>query len=178
MITKEKIKRHNFHFVLNRKMKDKISKLSEKLKLSKSNTVVYILNEELCVLNKYQFDLQENTENLNYQKIDWNSDLHIYMEKNLYRKIKHLADTVFSFSVAIIVRKLIELYFKMLGKCNGKIERVTKVFTRFYLMKVKKYGNILKNWDKNIENEQLCGKFYCYVRLNDKFTITGFKFKE
>jgi hypothetical protein len=167
---------HNFHLVLNSTLKSKIIKLSKKLKISKSNTVIYILNECLNILNKYQFDLQENTENLNYQKIDWDTDLHVYMNKNFYRKIKHLADTIFSFSVAIVVRKLIELYFKMLEKSNGKIERVKKIFKRFYFLYVKKYGNTIRKWKKKIQNEQLLRKFHYHLEFNDNFVITGFNF--
>ena len=120
--------------------------------------------------------MQETDANLNYQIIDWNENMHIYLEKALYRKIKHLADTVFAFSIAIVIRKLLEIYFDVLEKSSGKIERVERIFKRFSLLYINEYLFQKKVWNKEIENEQLCGHFYYNLKFNDKFTIIGFNF--
>jgi hypothetical protein len=139
------------------------------MNLSNSATVIYILEKTLCLLKKYQFNMNENKENLSYQSVKWNNNIHLLMDKSLYRKIKHLSDSVFAFSMAIIIRKLIEMYFKILEKSNNKIERVERIFKRFHLVYTEMY-------EKNTKNEQLYGDFYYQLTFNCNFNIVGINF--
>ncbi len=171
-----KQRKHNFHLVIKNNLKDKIINLGKKLNLNISNTAIYILEKAICILNRYQEHSEITDDISKYQFIDWDKDIHIYMEEDLYRKIKHLADTSYAFSMATVIRKLFEFYFYILDLSKGEIERVNRVFKRFYLIYVKKSRNNKIFNKKNLNQEQLLGDLYYYLEFNDKFVITGIKF--
>ncbi len=167
---------HDFHLVLNDELKKKIIDLAEQLNFNISKTVIYILEKTLCILKKYHYQYEEIIEISKYQKLNWDVDLHICLDKDFYRKIKHLSDTVFAFSIAIIIRKLLKYYFYLLDISKNNVKRVEKILKRFYLIYVKEYKNKIKVWKKDIKKRQLSGEFYYLLEFNDKFSVTGIKF--
>ncbi len=171
-----KQKEHDFHLVLTWELKSKIIGLGNMLGLGISDTCLYILDKTLCILNKYHFDMEEIDEISKYQNIYWDEDLHIHMDEVFYRKIKHLADTMFAFSIAIVIRKLFKFYFEILELSEFDTERVERIFKRFYLIYVKDYGQNVLFWKKYLVKKQLLGNFQYYLEFNDKFSIVGFNY--
>ncbi len=171
-----KEKEHDFHMVLRSELKSKICGLAVELGCDISTACVYILDKTLCILKKYQFNMEEVDEVSTYQRVDWDEDIHIYMEETYYRKIKHLADSMFAFSIAIVIRKLFEFYFEMLELSEFDAERVERIFKRYYLIYVKAYGKSILFWKKSLIKKQLLGEFSYFLEFNDKFSITSFNF--
>ncbi len=173
---KNESKIHNFHMVLTWQMKSNIFNLGKELGLNISDTCLYIIDKALCILEKYHFDIEEKAEISNYQNIFWDKHINIFMDESYYRRIKHLADTMMAFSIAIVIRKLIEFYFDMLELSEFQTERVERIFKRFYLIYVKNYGQTTLFWKKCLVKKQLFGNFQYYLEFNDKFSLTGFNF--
>ncbi len=161
-------KKHDFHFVLTNELKSKIVNLSKKLNLSVSKTSIYILEKILTLLKKYNYKTEELDEISKYQSISWDQDMHIYLEKDFYRKIKHLGDTMFAFSIAIVVRWMFNFYFEnednieeIMNKINKEIEYIEK--------RIKKYKKVIKE-------KQLSGNLSHKLTFNNKFTLVGIDF--
>ena len=159
---------HDFHFVLTSRLKDKIIVLAKKLNLSISNSTIFILEKTLGILKKYNYKSEEFPVLSRYQNVFWDCDMHIFFTKGLYRKIKHLADTMFAFSIAIVVRWMLEFYFdneenieEMVKKINEEIKTIEK--------RRKKYR-------KEIKQKQLSGILSHRLIFNDKFSIVGIEF--
>ncbi len=167
---------HNFHFVLNSKLKNKVARLSVKLKKNLSQTGLYILKITICILKKFHYTIEEVSEISRYPVVNWDVDMNIHIEEIMFREIKHVAGTMHAFSLSIIVRRLLEFYFYYLELSNGKTERVEKIFKRFNRLYVNDYGTKIRKWKKKILNSQLLGNFKYYLTFNDKFSLTGFNF--
>jgi hypothetical protein len=177
MIKKEKNKTHNFHFVLNKELKSKIKDLSYRLNKSLSKTIIYILKITVHILDKYQYNIEEATEISKYPTVNWDVDTNVHIDKILFRKIKHIQGTMHAYSISVIVRKLLELYFHFLKLSNKRIERVERIFKRFYSLYIKKIGTKIMKINKNKEiMPQLYGKFLYSLTFNDKYYLTEITF--
>ncbi len=161
-------KKHDFHFVLTKDLKNKITCLSEKLNLSISDTAIYILGKILGILKKYNYKSEESDIISKYQNIFWDQDMHIYLEKNFYRKIVHLSKTMFAFSIAIVVRWLFNFYFDN----ENNIEEIMKKINK----EIENLEKIIKTWKKQVKSKQLFRTPLCKHAFNDKFTLIGIGF--
>lgn len=163
---------HDFHLVLREELKVKIEDLSEKLQRSLSDTAIYIIERSLSFYKKIHFTADESPEFSKYKRIWWNEEMHIYFDKNMYRKIKHLSDTHMAFSVAIVVRWLFNYFFNNLydEKKNEEDEEKIDLSNN----EVEEYEKLIKCWKKS--NSQLEGCFFYNLSFNEKFAITGFNF--
>jgi predicted DNA-binding protein len=165
---------HDFHFVLSKELKEKIKSLSKRLKKSMSGTSVYVIKKSLNFFKKIYFTEEESLEISHYQNIYWDEKMHLFMDKNIYRKIKHIAGSMSAFSIAIIVRWLINYYFENLYDIENNKEDELKIEKMKF--EIFKYENITKKWNKNIKNKQLSGIPYYQLTFNDKFVVIGFNF--
>jgi hypothetical protein len=162
------MKKHIFHLVLNTTLKKQLTKLSRKLKLSISKTIIHILDLSLPIIEKFQQSCKEVNEISKYNKISWDSHVHINFDENLYRKIKHICDTMFAFSTAIVLRKLLSIYFKKINKY--KKYSYNKVLLR--------YKNIYIN-NTNRQKYftiQLYKRIYYQLSYNNNFNLVEIKF--
>ncbi len=166
------MKKKIFHLVLHRVLSRKLNELSKELGLSVSQTAVYIIKKSLAIAEKYQFSSKEEENVSGYRKIAWKKQLHIYLDEELLRKIRHLGDTMFAFSTAIIIRKLLGLYFIKTKKCLGKKFNYMDVLNRYEKIFVRKYKNS-KNWDKI--TKQMYYPFYYQLTFNNRFALIGLK---
>ncbi len=165
------MKKHIFHLVMHRSIKNMIIRLSKKLKLSQSATVMYIIKNSLSIMEKYQFTSDEHDSISKYRLAVWKTHLHLYLDEELFRKIRHLCDSMFAFSMAIVIRKLIMLYF--IKKNKYKTEKIDylNVLKRYERIFVKKF-KLLRNWIK--PTIQLNYPYYCQLTYNKRFALIGF----
>ncbi len=165
---------HSYHMVLTTGLKNKIEGLSNVLGKSLSDTSVYIIDRTLNFFKKIHFTAEESPEFSNYPAVNWDAELRINFDRVVYRKIKHLADTHMSFSIALVVRWLFNYYFDNLYDLELKEEQTEEI--EKINVEIEKLEHSVKKWDKKILNQQLVGKFHYYLTFNDKFSITGFNF--
>ena len=104
----------------------------------------------MCILKNYCYKDEEKKELSGYQKILFDMDMHIYLEKNMYRKIRHLCRAMFVFSIAIMVRWMISYYFDNEEKIEVMMEELNK--------EIENFEKNIKNWKKEIKSEELFSK--------------------
>jgi len=123
---------HDYHFVVTCEMKTRISDFAVSMDLSLSSTVIFILRKIQPVIDRYHYISPEKREDGEYRFINSGADLHVFMENGLYRKIKLIHSTMNFFSMAIIVRWMIDLFFELIDKYGKK---------KFYLL-IRKFNGI------------------------------------
>jgi hypothetical protein len=137
--------KHEFHMVLNSKIKDEIEDLSIHLNKSISSTVVFIIKAITPFLEKYHFESPENKEDGKYRLIDADEDLYIYLDENDYRMIKHIYSHMYIYSMAIIIRKMITIFLDGIKKQG--FENFIGMMNRLALKFRKKFAG-LGCWEK------------------------------
>jgi hypothetical protein len=162
---------HDFHFVLKSRMKDKIFILSKKLDLSLSAAVVFMLKTMEPMLDYYHFIREENKDEGRYQQFDAEEDMHVYMEKSDYRKLKLVFAHMYIHSMAIIIRKMIDLFIEGVKKYG---------FNEFIeIMEEYKEGQdgafaYAGSWDKRVKKELSHLKEiprFCRLTFSDDLTL-------
>jgi hypothetical protein len=129
--------KHEFHFILEQKQYFKLLKLSKRLNKNLSATIVIAFENLNTFIEKNHLASQEkkscyktlvNTEENCHH-------IHCYLPQHLYRKLKHIHHDLDTYSLAQIMRKIIEYFFMGCFKYgeNDFIERL---------------GKINKNWEK------------------------------
>ncbi len=169
------INRHDFHMVLQSELKNKIKDLSFNIHKSLSDTVVYIIEKTLCFYKNIYYHLDESDKFCTYKKINWDEDIHVYFNIITYRQIKHLADTYFAFSMAIVIRWLITYYFENIY--NSKDKKENKELIEKAMASVEESEKNIKSWMKKIKSIQLSDNLYKHLIFNEKFTVIGFDFR-
>jgi hypothetical protein len=103
---------HDYHFKLNEESKKKLKKISEDMGVSLSATIVVLFEKFLPFVEKNHFNSKEKDSK--YKIIanpkEKRFSVHSYIPENLYRKMKHLHHDLNIFSMAQVVRKMIDLF--------------------------------------------------------------------
>jgi len=99
-----------YHFVSKREMYDKIEKISNHLKLNFSKTMGLIIEAMVPLLDYYIIFEQESDE-FGYREFGAEVDVRFYINPNVYRKLKNAHGVMHTFSIASLLRKLIEIFF-------------------------------------------------------------------
>jgi hypothetical protein len=136
---------HDLHFMLNELTLKKLMEISRALKIKTiSGTIVAIIEFLTPYLEKNQIEFQNRESR--YKQIADSSEkrhhVHAYIPENIYRKLKELHQYLNFYSLAQILREIIEIYLKDFFK-----EGLKKV--------VKKYEKIIKRW--NVRKEMKKG---------------------
>ena len=109
---------HILHFKLDKESREKIEKLSKMNNKSISKTIVSFVEQLMPFIEKNHISFQDKKSR--YQVINNKKEkrysIHVYMTEEYYRKLKHIHHDLNIFSIAQIMRKLIEYYFKACGK--------------------------------------------------------------
>jgi hypothetical protein len=129
---------YELHIVLNEKLLSDLKKHSRRLNSkSVSSAIVEIFEKYLPYLEKTQIEFQNRKSS--YKLIadlkEKRKHVHVYFPEKYYRKLKELHQYINFYSIAQIIREIIELYLKECFK-NG-IE-----------LTLKKIELIKKNWEK------------------------------
>lgn len=167
--------KHDFHLVMNYKIKNSIIALSKYLNTSLSSTIVYIIKTIFPMLTKYH-NFSGEDYNGKYKFIDADSDIHIYMKEDDYRRIRKVYNDMHVFSMAIIIRWMIEEF--LLGVKKFGFVRFLKIMQR--------YGNIemsrvlrIKHWWKYEVFKHMSyspGQYGRYkLTFSEDWTLLGFE---
>jgi len=99
-----------YHFVTKEDILNKIENFSNQIALNFSKTMRLIISTTMPLLDYYTIFEQESSE-FGYNKFGAEVDVRFYLDPNVYRKLKNTHGVMHTFSVAVLVRKMIELFF-------------------------------------------------------------------
>ena len=132
-----------FHFVLNEKSYEKIVKLKKNLKSGISKTIVNIIEQMTPYLEKHGVSFKD--EDARYQSVgsedEYRKHVHVYMPREMYKRLKKLHLDINYYSMAQILRHVIDLYLRdnmNLGN-ERHMKRLEKYKKNWELKKRKKY---------------------------------------
>ncbi|HOJ63218.1 MAG TPA: hypothetical protein PLE45_02245 [Spirochaetota bacterium] len=98
-----------FDFMLNKDLFDKIKTLKEKTDKDLSTLIREIIILMLPVLRKKH--IYEKRREKDYKFINANQKIRIYLPIEVYNELKLVHDQLNSFSIATLIRELLEIYF-------------------------------------------------------------------
>ena len=127
-----------FHFVLNEKSDEKLMILKEKLKIkSMSKMIVTILEEMIPYIEKHEISFEDKRSRYQFvgEEEEYRKHIHVYMPEALYKRLKKIHHDINYYSMAQILRKIIEVYLKDcfemgVEKHKVKIENVRNRWNR------------------------------------------------
>jgi len=166
---------HRFHMVLNIEMKNIIIDFADLLNKNVSEVIILIIDTMEPLLKKHYYTDIECMIG-NYKKIEADVDIKIKMDINKYKFIKQVHNNMHTFSMALIIRWMIEEFIKGVEKYGLEdFIRIMNKFDRIYLTKFNK----IKNWKKNIT-----GHMSSYITtdesvkliFNKQYTLLAFEF--
>jgi len=99
-----------YHFLAKEKMFNKINNFSSKMKFNRSKTIRLIIETMMPLLDYYIIFEQESGE-FGYNEFGAEVDVKFYIDSNIYRKLRNAHGTMHTFSIAALVRKMVELFF-------------------------------------------------------------------
>jgi hypothetical protein len=170
--------KHEFHFVLNARMMKDIFKISKKLDKSISSTVGHIIKTINPILERYHFIYPENKNDGKYRLINGKKHIHVYMDEIDYRRIKQVFAHMYIYSMAIIIRRMIEIFIKETKK--NSLNKFAKIMKKYEGIHKIKFGKVQKKWKKydlflQMSYDESIKKHYKTLFTND-FTLLGFEF--
>ena len=139
-----------YHFVAKESMKDRIEKFSKYMKLDFSKTMRLIVDTMMPFLDNYVF-FEEESSDFGYIEFGAEVDIRFYIDPNVYRKLKNAHGVMHSFSIAVMVRKMIEWFFKLIELKSYKwlVENMKRCMKRIINV-LSKTGRILKDTENMI----------------------------
>ena len=165
--------KHKFHFVLNSKLKKNIISISNKIELNISSTVVYIINLIYPLLEKYYYFIEEDNRGC-YKYINADSNIYVFIDNNDYRKIRKIYNDMFVFSMAILIRWMIEKFLDGINKYG--FERFIKILQRYGSIHNIKIHRI-KCWKKYKNDKHMLHKsIFCEkyrMTFGTNYTLLG-----
>jgi len=122
-----------FDFVLNQSLFDKIKNLKDKKNKDLSVLVREIILLMIPILRKKH--IYEKRREKDYKFINATHRIRIYIPEEVYNELKLVHDHINSFSIAILIRELLELYFAGI-EVEGEEE----------------FAKRIEEWEKEIES--------------------------
>jgi hypothetical protein len=142
---------NEFHFVLKKELKEKIKAISKNSKMNISKTIIFIIKIMKPLLERYFYQELKDKRG-EYQRFNATDHLHINFDERSYKILKHITDNLNIFSMAITLRKILEIFIKLVDKIGiDKVVEKLKRIRRIHLRKMGKINKIIKN----MENRQL-----------------------
>ncbi|HOJ63001.1 MAG TPA: hypothetical protein PLE45_01155 [Spirochaetota bacterium] len=163
---------HEFHFVVKSEMKKRLVKLAEKLNLSLSKLVVYIL-QLFCnrIKKRYCFGVEDGN---TYERIDATDKIRVYLSKEDYRFLKKIHADLNFFSMAVLLRRIVALFLEEYEKMGllGVEKKCSLVTLRLWLKITK-----IKRWKKNKELSHFEGNTMPFYKAiyNNCYQVIGFE---
>jgi hypothetical protein len=140
----------NFHFVLTRELKNRIKILSKILNKNMSETVNYIINKVDPMINEL-FKKSKKKSRWGYHYIKADAKMNIYIETTNYRKIRQLHNNCYSFSMAMILRGIIEFFLDKTQSSQIGLISFLLEFNKGYRKYIEELLQKLKWKDENKE---------------------------
>ncbi len=170
---------HEFHFVLRKNQKEKIKEMAKNLKMSKSKAVMYIIKIMKPFLERHFYSSMKDYRS-EYQRFGAQKHIHVFLDDKSYNIIKHITDNMYIFSMAITLRKILEIFIKLTEESG--LKKVKMKLKRIRYRHLRRMINI-KSIKKDREFRQLSGQlphvknFYKYqVDFSRYYTVLNFNF--
>ncbi len=154
---------HNFHFKLEIRMIEKLKKISNIKSLS--GIIKYIIKSSYKFIEKSHYFEEEK--NSCYNRINQSKNFHVYLQKEDYRRLKQIHQDLNYFSIAQILRKIINrflFYYEKYGM-EGLIKKIN-ILNNLISLKLKKVIN---------KNKLLYQKKYYSIVYSEEFSPIAFK---
>ncbi len=163
---------HELHFVVNSAMKKRLENIARKFNISISGLIVYILQIYSNRVKKiYCFGPEDGNK---YERINWDSRIHLYLSKQDYRFLKKLHADLNFFSMGVLLRRIILLFLKEYEKLGiTGVEMKCSIVTLRLFFRLTK----IKKWNKSRELSHFSGNttpFYKAI-YNDCYQVIGFE---
>ena len=113
-----------FNFMIGQELHNKIKDYSDRKNITYNNAIIIIFNMMLPLLKKEHFTGVERKNK--YERITAVKRVHLYLDIKIHREIRLIHSNLDFFSMAILVRFLIEEFFKRLEKNKNNEEKVKK----------------------------------------------------
>ena len=113
-----------FNFMIGQELNKKIESYSNKKGIAYNDVIIVIFNIMLPLLKEEHFTGVERRNK--YERITAIKRVHLYLEEDIYREIKLIHSNLDFFSMAILVRFLIEEFFKRLEKEKKDEDEIKK----------------------------------------------------
>lgn len=155
-----------FHFVINSDMHEKIVNYSKSQGKTMSKIIEEIIEKTIAIVrSRHYFDEEEKNE---YPKINWSKRIVVKLKKNDYRELKLVHANLNVFSMAKIVRFMIDYFFHIM-EIHGK-EKIDDYFSEL------SEGNEKEIRNKIIRKKQLQEKLpVITLRYTKDFNIYSVK---
>jgi hypothetical protein len=143
---RKKVKKHEYHFIMAKSMLDKFTKLGvckgggnfSKL----IENIILILIPAVRVEQEWGKQRESKYRRISENPLESKIDVSVYLSEKVYRQLKQVHNDLNFYSIAQIVREVMELFLSLVGKYGKK-----GVFT--YLKEQ------YKRWKKEIEDSRL-----------------------
>jgi len=168
-----------YHFVAREEMYNNICNFSVDVKLNFSKTMRLIINTMTPLLDYYLF-FENESGDFGYNNIEAEVDIRFYIDPKVYRKLRNTHGVMHTFSVAVLVRKMIELFFILLeAKGLNWIINTMKLGIKKIINYFTKNGRFLKNTDKMIHmfDKDDINEYISFV-FSKNYTLLGIELEK
>jgi hypothetical protein len=166
-----------FHFIMKESSLTKLEELAKSLKKSVSSTIVEIFENMKPYLEKKELAFKEESGKYgNIGNLDeTRTHVHVYFPKDLHRKLKQVHQDLDYFSMAQILREIIEKYLKDcfktgVARFKWKLARMNKRWDERKRRLIKK-KKVVRHLSKNMSTFPLFSVTYdnfyspCIIKL-------------
>ncbi len=168
--------RKDFHFVLRKRLKTKIIRISKKLKKSYSRTIINIVEDMMPFIERY-FLNDVRDERGDYRKFGANAHMHAYLDEKTYNLLKHFTHNLYIHSMAITLRRILEIFVKCVDKYGFvDFKDWLKLIKHKHVLKMAKITLVKKMRHLLYRNGQFDNFINSKIEFNRKFNIIGFDF--
>ena len=141
-----------YHFVAKEEMKKNVLKFSKEIKLNFSKTMRLIIDIMLPLVDNYTIYEEESGE-FGYNEFGSEVDIRFYIDPNVYRKLKNAHGVMQTFSVAVMVRKIIELFFYFIeAKSLEWLKKFMNCWKNKIYRTLSKTRRFMKNTEKMVSH--------------------------
>ncbi|HOJ62994.1 MAG TPA: hypothetical protein PLE45_01120 [Spirochaetota bacterium] len=163
-----------FNFMIDNKLEKNILSYCKKRKISYNRAINEIIELMLPVIKEIHYFSEEN--DCKYQRIDAVKKIHLYMPKEIYRELKLVHSNLNFYSIAILVRFMLDIYFEWLEETNDnetKIkERVNEIITKIDDRLKKSNYEVIKNELKVRIGQLSCNPFPHTLKIHYNFDFS------
>jgi hypothetical protein len=158
---------HEFHFITGEKMYSELNNLSGELNKSLSKTISFIF-EKVFVLTERHHLMSEENQSMYFKVADDEEErlhIHAYMKHSIYRKLKQIHQDLNTYSMAQIIRRVIEVFLK--GCKNYGLKRF-----------IEKIEKITETWDEKKKiyrkEKRIFQRHLSYFAERKSYCLTGY----
>jgi len=166
-----------YHFVAKQEMFNKLNKFSNQINHNFSKVIRLIINTMMPLLDYYTIFEQESGD-FGYNNFDAEVDIRFYIDLNTYRKLKNTHGVMQTFSIAVLVRKIIELFFILLEAKGLKwIMNTMKCGIKTIINILCKNRRLMKNAENMIHmfGEEQMFEHICLI-FSKNYTLLGVEY--